>query len=90
MDDVAHESLVGKGEFDVSGTGTLVYRRAMQGASALTMLRWVDATGTTEPLQAKPAQYLDLRLSPDGRRVAGDHLRTRLAASPSTTRSGTS
>jgi serine/threonine-protein kinase len=42
----------------------------MPGTSALRTLAWVDATGKKEPLQAKPSQYLDLRLSPDGRRVA--------------------
>ncbi len=70
VDDVAHESLVGTGQFDVSRTGTLVYRKAIEGPSALRTLRWADATGKKEPLQAKPATYVDLRLSPDGKRVA--------------------
>jgi serine/threonine protein kinase/dipeptidyl aminopeptidase/acylaminoacyl peptidase len=70
VDDVAFESLVGSGQFDVSRTGTLVYRRAIGAAAARTTLRWVEATGTKEPLQAKPANYLDLRLSPEGKRVA--------------------
>jgi serine/threonine-protein kinase len=70
VDDVAHESLVGSGEFDVSRTGTLVYRRTIGAAAARTTLRWVEATGTKEPLQAQAANYVDLRLSPDGKRVA--------------------
>ena len=69
VDDVAHESLVGSGQFDVSRTGTLVYRRAIGAASARTTVRWVEATGT-KPLQAQAANYVDLRLSPDGKRVA--------------------
>jgi len=67
VDDVAHEQQAGDGQFDVSRTGTLVYRRAIGGSSALAMS---DASGKKEPLHAKPGMYLSLRLSPDGRRVA--------------------
>ena len=70
VDDVAHESLVGGGQFDVSRTGTLVYRRTSGDAAALTTLQWIDPTGKKEPLRAKPGLYRDPRLSPDGRRVA--------------------
>ena len=67
VDDVAYEQQAGAGQFDVSRTGTLVYRRATGGASALTRL---DASGKREPLRARPGMYLGLRLSPDGRQVA--------------------
>jgi serine/threonine-protein kinase len=67
VDDVAHEQQAGVGQFDVSRTGTLVYRRAIDGSSVLTTF---DANGKREPLQAKPGMYADLRLSPDGRRLA--------------------
>jgi dipeptidyl aminopeptidase/acylaminoacyl peptidase len=67
VDDVAHEQQAGVGQFDVSRTGTLVYRKAIGGAAAFTML---DASGKSEPLHAKPGMYADLRLSPDGRRIA--------------------
>jgi serine/threonine-protein kinase len=70
VDDVAHERQGGVGQFDVSRTGTLVYRRAVGGASSLTTLQWVDATGRKEPLPAKPGAYQDLSLSPDGTQVA--------------------
>jgi serine/threonine-protein kinase len=70
VDDVAHERQGGVGQFDVSRTGTLVYRRAIGGASSLTTLQWVDATGRKEPLPAKPGAYQDLSLSPDGTQVA--------------------
>jgi serine/threonine-protein kinase len=69
-DDVAHEQQAGVGQFDVSRMGTLVYRRATEGTSALTTLQRVDATGKREPLQAKPGMYSGIRLSPDGRQVA--------------------
>jgi serine/threonine-protein kinase len=67
VDDVAHEQQAGVGQFDVSRTGTLVYRKAIGGAAAFTVL---DASGKSEPLHAKPGMYADLRLSPDGRRIA--------------------
>ena len=69
-DDVASERVIGTGQFDVSRTGTLVYRRSTGGASALTTLQWVDATGRKEPLQARPGAYEDVGVSPDGTRVA--------------------
>jgi serine/threonine-protein kinase len=70
VDDVAHEQQAGAGQFDVSRVGTLVYRRATAGTSALTTLQRVDASGKREPLQAKPGMYSALKLSPDGRQVA--------------------
>jgi len=70
VDDVAHESLIGTGQFDVSRTGTLVYRRATAGASTLMTMHWVDAAARREPLLEKPSSLTDLSLSPDGTRVA--------------------
>jgi Tol biopolymer transport system component len=70
VDDVAHDSQVGTGQFDVSRTGTLVYRRAIGGASPLLTLQWLDASGKREPVGAKPAVYRDVSVSPDGTRVA--------------------
>jgi len=40
------------------------------GASAMTTLHWIDATGKKEPLLAKPGVYASPNLSPDGKRVA--------------------
>ena len=70
LDDVAYNALVGSGEFDVSRTGTLVYRRSSGGASALTTVQWVDPTGRKEPLRAKPGVYRDQACPPDGTRIA--------------------
>jgi serine/threonine-protein kinase len=70
LDDVAYQSGNGMGQFDVSRTGTLVYRRAGGGASGIATLQWVDPSGRKEPLQAKPGAYLYPSLSPDGKRVA--------------------
>lgn len=70
LGDVAHESLVGVGQFDISRTGTLVYRLASGGASRLRTVQWVDPAGKKEPLLAQHGAYLDPDLSPDGTRVA--------------------
>ena len=70
VSDVAHEVAVGVGQFDVSRSGTLVYRRSLGGASDLTTLQWVYAAGTREPLLANPRAYQELKLSPDGKRIA--------------------
>ena len=70
VDDLASDGLVGLGQFDVSGTGTLIYRRASGRGSGLTTLQWVDSAGGREPLPAAPANYLHPRDSPDGKRVA--------------------
>jgi len=74
LDDVAHDSPGGAGQFAISGApdghGTLVYRRAGGSASRMTTLQWVDPAGSKEPLLAKPGVYSDPTLSPDGKRVA--------------------
>ena len=70
LDDVAYQSPSGTGQFDVSRTGTLVYRRASGDASGMATLQWVDPSGQKEPLQAKPGVYRFPSLSPDGKRVA--------------------
>ena len=59
-------------QFDVSRTGTLVYRKAGGGAYGTTTIQWVDAAGKKEPLVSKPGGYVYVRLSPDGRRLAAD------------------
>jgi serine/threonine-protein kinase len=63
---------VQNGQFDVSLSGTLVYRRASGDASALMTVQWVDPTGKKQPSpsQARPGAYRALRLSPDGKRIA--------------------
>jgi serine/threonine-protein kinase len=71
LDDVAYAPATGVGLFDVSRTGTLIYRRSRTDAVMATV-QWVDATGKKEPLRAKPASYgsSNPSLSPDGTRIA--------------------
>jgi hypothetical protein len=69
LDDIAHNSLNKIGQFDISGTGTLVYRRGNE-ASAQMRLRWVDPTGNSEPFWTAAGTYEHPSLSPDGKRIA--------------------
>jgi serine/threonine-protein kinase len=70
LDDVAYQSPSSVGQFDISRTGTLVYRVASGGDVRVTTLQWVDPTGKREPLRTKPGVYNYPSLSPDGKRVA--------------------
>jgi serine/threonine-protein kinase len=69
LDDVEFSQTY-ESQFDVSRTGTLVYRKAGGGADRTTTIQWVDAAGKKEPLVSKPGGYVYVRLSPDGRRLA--------------------
>jgi eukaryotic-like serine/threonine-protein kinase len=67
LDDVAYSSTFGFAHLDVARNGTLVYRRAVQGALVVSML---DGTGRVEPLLTSPGDYTFPRISPDARRLA--------------------
>jgi Tol biopolymer transport system component len=57
--------------FDVAGSGTLVYPRAVPyPARDKRIMVWVDREGRETPLAAPPDTYRHPRLSPDGRRLA--------------------
>ena len=68
LDDVAYNSLNKGGQFDISRTGTLVYRRT-SGEAQMTV-QWVDPTGKQEALRANAGSYEHPCLSPDGKRIA--------------------
>jgi Tol biopolymer transport system component len=57
----------GAAQLDFSRGGTLVYRKGSVQTASLT---WLDSAGAAQPLALKPAIYSDLRLSPDGQRLA--------------------
>jgi serine/threonine protein kinase len=69
LDGVAYEPINDAAHFDVSRTGTLVYRKASGGGPEMTS-QWLDSTGRGTPLLTKPGPYGDIRLSPDGKRLA--------------------
>jgi eukaryotic-like serine/threonine-protein kinase len=69
LDDVAYDSVANMAQYDVSRTGTLVYRRS--GGSPMSTVEWIDSTGKHEPVVGKPGAYIGTpRVSPDGKRVA--------------------
>jgi serine/threonine-protein kinase len=75
LDDVAYQALSGGAQFDVSRSGTLVYRKGGSSkAQAMATIQWLtpgtDRTGKKEPLRSKPGIYISPRLSPDGTRLA--------------------
>ena len=68
LDDVAYDAISFGAQYDVSRTGTLVYRQHV--ASSATV-QWLDVTGKQEPLLARPGAYVGVpRVSPDGKRIA--------------------
>ena len=56
--------------YGVAQDGTLVYVASSEATGNRRALVWVDREGRAEPVNAPPAQYEALRLSPDGRQVA--------------------
>src|SRR5262249_8335513 len=62
LDDVAHQALSGGAQFDVSRSGTLVYRKAGGStAQAMATIQWLTPStggpGKKEPLRSKPGIY---------------------------------
>jgi len=57
-----------RAEFDVSNSGTLIYRAGTAGTAF--NISWLYSSGKTEPVTPKPGAYLTPRLSPDGKRLA--------------------
>ena len=69
LNDVASDPVSGGGQFDFSQNGTFVYRSGKTGAAGYPVV-WLDSSGKTQPLLAKPGIYYTPRISPDGRRLA--------------------
>ena len=68
LDDVAYDTVAIGAQYDVSRTGTLVYRRNVDSSYTVQSL---SATGKQAPLLARPADYAGIpRVSPDGKRIA--------------------
>jgi Tol biopolymer transport system component len=66
--DVANSPSSAIGDFSVSTTGVLAFRRGSTGAP--TDLVWVDRAGRRLETVGEPADQTAMELSPDGRRVA--------------------
>jgi serine/threonine-protein kinase len=72
LEDVAYIAVNGSAQLDFSSNGTLVYRSGGVTGGDLVTVQWLDATGKTQPLVAKPGSYQRPRVSPDGQRLALD------------------
>jgi serine/threonine-protein kinase len=69
LDRLADDPGSALGNFEVASAGTIaaITGPAQAGRGALS---WLDQQGTIRPLSVPPADYRDIRLSPDGKRVA--------------------
>ena len=67
VEDIAPGMYAGA-DFDVSRTGTLVFRRKPGGRAST--LHWMGPSGKVAPLLAAPAEYFLPSVSPDGSRLA--------------------
>lgn len=66
---VAGDQTTGMAHFSISDDGTLAYIPGSPGAN-LRQLVWADRGGNSQPVNIQAAQYNDIRVSPDGSRVA--------------------
>ena len=64
------DSRVGDGgaAFDSSRTGVFVYESGV--AASLSTIQWLDQSGKLQPIIGAPGPYKEVRVSPDGRRLA--------------------
>jgi len=69
LEDVASDPTTAAGQLDFSRTGTFVYRSGKAVARTWPVF-WLDGSGKTQPLLAKPGTYYTPRISPDGQRLA--------------------
>jgi serine/threonine-protein kinase len=73
VDGVWNDPTTGTAHYAVSHAGTLVYAPG-QHTQASQRLAWVDRRGRAELLSIAPGYYNELKLSPDGRRLAFESL----------------
>jgi serine/threonine protein kinase len=69
LDEIAYQPQTLTSQFDVSRTGTLVYRKGSDSTPGTMTIQWIDPAGKKEPFLAKPGAYSDPKLSPDGKRL---------------------
>jgi protein tyrosine kinase/WD40 repeat protein len=66
VDDVVYSPLSGTAQYSLSDSGLLAYRRAY---NAKRVLQWMDFAGQLQKIRDIPAEYKELRFSPDGSRL---------------------
>ena len=70
VEGVRQTAITGAAHFSIADNGALVYATGAGGAGATFSLAWVTRTGDATPTAAPPRNYSDVRVSPDGTRVA--------------------
>jgi Tol biopolymer transport system component len=68
LEQIGYSTNVGSAQLDFSRSGTLVYRKNGAGSELVTV-QWLESTGKTQPLLAKPGFYQRPHVSPDGQRL---------------------
>ena len=68
VEGVLQASVSGGAQYAISSAGSLAYIAG--GVQAAQRLVWVTRNGVEQPLPAPPHNYLNPRISPDGRRIA--------------------
>jgi serine/threonine-protein kinase len=66
---VERDASTGAAHFDCSDEGTLAYVPGSP-AGAAQQLTWMDRHGRSEPISLPPGPYQEVRVSPDGKRIA--------------------
>ena len=72
LDQVGYNAGQGSAQLDFSQNGTLIYRSGGVTGGGLFTIAWLDGSGKVQPLLAKPGDYVNPSLSPDGQRLAVD------------------
>src|SRR5262249_25611193 len=74
VNEINSNSTTGAGRFDVSGVASRsgIFVRYVEGVDfdSKWQILWLDSSGKTTPLVSTPGTYGNIRLSPDGRRLA--------------------
>jgi serine/threonine-protein kinase len=72
LNQVGYNAGQGSAQLDFSQTGTLIYRSGGVTGGGFFTIAWLDGLGKVQPLLAKPGDYVNPSLSPDGQRLAVD------------------
>jgi WD40 repeat protein len=71
VNDLAYQTSTGGAQYDISRSGTLIYRKAGGAAAGgLMTLNWLESSGKKEPMHVKPGAFQHLHVSPDGKKIA--------------------
>ena len=70
VEGVRDTTATGAAQFSIARNGSLVYTPRTGGSGGDFSLSWMSVTGEETPIAAPPRNYGDMRISPDGTRIA--------------------